>query len=155
MKYFNTHLFSLFFLIEFPDNYGNSQINTTVKDWESQQFRTQDQYHIEVHRIDNVMNTAIHHQQKPSSQDYEIGLIKMDAQGMECEIVKGFSNDLWKKVNMMQFEYDSSLLKSHNCNDLLPMLRDLGFVLYDSSNNFVEEEVGEVKDLMAFKPDFV
>ena len=54
----------------------------------------------------------------------------MDAQGFECEIVKGMGQHVADKIRHVHFEKEELFLKAHNCVDLLERFHDYGFNIY-------------------------
>jgi len=99
-------------------NMGNSVIGSIIKDWETQEFDEKFQFQINVERLDSIIKFD-------NTQDAK--LMKMDAQGYECRILKGFGQDLANKIGMIKFEYATKWLEGKNCTDLVPQFINYGF----------------------------
>jgi FkbM family methyltransferase len=100
------------------NNMGNSVIGKIIKDVESQQFSETLQFTINVERLDSILD-----------RDVDVKLMKMDAQGFECNILDGMG-DFGKNVEAVKFEWAPKWLDGQNCTDLLPRFRKYGFDLY-------------------------
>jgi len=100
------------------NNMGNSVIGKIIKDVESQQFSETLQFTINVERLDSILD-----------RDVDVKLMKMDAQGFECNILDGMG-DFGKNIEAVKFEWAPKWLDGQNCTDLLPRFRKYGFDLY-------------------------
>ena len=60
-------------------------------------------------------------------------LMKMDAQGFECDILEGMGEELATSVYHVHFEKADRFLNAHGCNDILARLRRLGYTIYGSN----------------------
>ncbi|KAL7516765.1 hypothetical protein ACHAWX_001745 [Stephanocyclus meneghinianus] len=99
------------------ENMGNSQIGQTVKDWDSQTF---EQFPVNIERLDSVLDaTTID----------KIRLVKMDAQGFECNVVDGMGA-IGDKMIGIKFEHEPKFLHAQGCVDLVSKLRGLGFKVF-------------------------
>jgi len=74
-------------------NMGNSVIGKVIKDNRKQEFKVEDQFSIRVERLDSII-----------SKYADISLIKMDAQGFECNVLDGMSQDLANAIKKVKFE---------------------------------------------------
>ena len=102
------------------DNMGNSQLGTSVKDWETQQFSEHLQFTVFVERMDSLLDAA-----KISN----IKFVKMDCQGFECKTIDGmgaFAN----KIQTLKFEHSPKMLSAQKCTDLVPRVKKLGLDVY-------------------------
>jgi FkbM family methyltransferase len=122
------------------NNMGNSVIGKIIGDTEGQQFDEKLQFTINVERLDSILNS-----------DIDVKLMKMDAQGFECNILEGMGNDIANAIGVIKFEWAAKWLTAQNCTDFLPRLRNYGFDVYfkydDSASRFshlVEENPGGV-----------
>ena len=73
-----------------------------------------------VERLDSILN----------SEKIKVGLMKMDAQGYECNILEGMGWDLAERFDIVKFEYASRWLSAQGCTDLIPRLSNYSFDLY-------------------------
>lgn len=105
------------------NNFGNSVVGQPLKDSDvrRQKHREQDQFEIRVERIDAILNAV---------KISDIALVKMDSQGYECNILKGFGKELALKMKHVHFERATRFLDAFGCNDLLPRFRNHGFTIY-------------------------
>jgi FkbM family methyltransferase len=128
------------------NNMGNSVIGRVIKDTEGQQFDEKLQFTIHVERLDSVL----------SNHGSKVRLMKMDVQGFECKTVEGMGQDLANKVDQIKFEYAKHWLSSHNCNDLLPKLRNYGFEIFQQDGQKVDGNPARNEmELIASKPKIV
>lgn len=106
------------------NNMGNSHVGKPVKDHDVgfQEFRDEDTFDIYVERLDNILNTG-----------FNIPLMKLDAQGFECEILSGMSHEFAASLQHVHFEKADRFLKEHGCDNLLSKFRDLGFTIYQDN----------------------
>lgn len=101
------------------NNMGNSVIGKIIKDNHRQQFDEKLQFTVNVERLDSILNS-----------DIDVKLMKMDAQGFECNILEGMGNDIANAIGAIKFEWAATWLTAQNCTDLLPRLRNYGFDVY-------------------------
>ncbi len=106
-------------------NMGNSVVGKPIKDFGSQQMK--EPVDIFVERIDSVL-----------SDDVSIPLMKLDAQGFECNILDGISPVIAANINQIKFEIAQKWLGQQGCTNLLPRLRNLGFVVTESTGKVIE-----------------
>lgn len=131
------------------NNMGNSVIGTIIKDGASQQFDEKLQFTIHVERLDSLL----------SSENLDVKLMKIDAQGFECRVLDGMGEDILRKVDQIKFEYAGRWLQGQNCTDYLPRLRNHGFGIYRGKGGgkmdgeFFRKD--SVIDLYAAKPGIV
>jgi len=102
------------------NNMGNSVIGKIIKDYEKQGFDEKLQFTIQVERLDSILN----------SDDIDVKLMKLDAQGFECNILEGMGNDVANAIGAIKFEWAAKWLNAQNCTDFLPRLRNYGFDVY-------------------------
>jgi len=122
------------------NNMGNSQVGTAVKDLDidGQAFLVKDQFDIQVDRLEDVLELGgggLHSDNVDVHID--IRLVKMDAQGFECEILKGMGQEVADKIHHVHFEKADLFLKAHNCEDLLQRFHGFGFDIYRDQQNLV------------------
>ncbi len=106
-------------------NFGNSVIGKPIKDFESQQMK--EPVDIFVERIDSVL-----------SDNVSIPLMKLDAQGFECQILDGMSPVIAANINQIKFEIAQKWLVQQGCTNLLPRLRNLGFVITGTTGKVID-----------------
>ena len=109
------------------DNMGNSIIGTIIKDHDKQEFDKKLQFQVPVERLDSILNSGL-----------SVKLMKMDAQGFECNILEGMGQAIASKIETIKFEYAYDYLEAQNCTDMIDRLRNYGFDIYRTS-----EEAGE------------
>lgn len=132
----NEHLLSS--LHTSATNMGNSVIGKAVKDFESDNEDIQDS--IQIERLDDVLNTSVN-----------IKLVKLDAQGYECNVLQGMGK-LAKQIQIIYFEYAKRWLDAQKCYNLLPSMREIGFKMFDKENNIVlQDSISGVVELVAKK----
>ena len=102
------------------NNMGNSVVGTIIKDGGSQQFGEKFQFTINVERLDSILST----------QNLDIKLVKMDAQGYECKIMEGMGSEVANSIDVVKFEWASKWLCGQNCTDLIPRFHNYGFDVY-------------------------
>ena len=105
------------------NNMGNSVIGKIIKDHNGQRFDKKLQFTVNVERLDSILNS-----------DIDVKLMKMDAQGFECNILEGMGNDIANAIGVMKFEWAAKWLTAQNCTDFLPRLRNYGFDVYSKHN---------------------
>lgn len=98
-------------------NAGNSIVGKIIKDNPRQQFDESKQFDIYVERLDDIL--------KPGP--YHIPLMKIDAQGYECEILNGMGADIARMIERVHFENAKKWLKAQNCLDLTQRFEEYGF----------------------------
>ena len=91
-----------------------------MQDWDSQKFAEHLQFKVFVERLDSLLD---------ATKIDNIKFVKMDCQGFECMAVDGFG-DVAVKMKSIKFEYDEKFMGAHNCTDIVPRIRDLGFKVY-------------------------
>ena len=92
-------------------------IGKIIKDSADQIFDEKNQFTVYVERLDSILN----------SENVHVGLLKMDAQGFECNVIEGMGQTL---INLMKFEYATNHLHAHGCLDLLPKMSNHFFDIY-------------------------
>ena len=128
------------------NNMGNSQVGTAIKDLglKGQEFLVEDQYEIQIERLEDVLELLV----GPDDLD-SIPLVKMDAQGFECEILKGMGQHVADKIGHVHFEKEDLFLKAHNCLDLLERFHDYGFDIYGNNNKVLIDPSAYRKNMPA------
>ena len=53
------------------------------------------------------------------SKNIKIGLVKLDAQGFECNVLEGMGQELAQTIDVIKLEYAKKWLDAHECTDLL------------------------------------
>ena len=108
-------------------NMGNSVVGKPIKDFGKQQMNEPVDIYIE--RIDSIL-----------SRNISIPLMKLDAQGFECQILEGMSDEIAANINQIKFEVAMHWLKDHHCMDLMPRLRKLGFAITDTKGEIIASD---------------
>lgn len=115
------------------NNMGNSQVGTAIKDvgMTGQTFLVEDQFEIQIERLEDVLELLV-------GPEFDIPLVKMDAQGFECEILKGMGQHVADKIRHVHFEKEELFLKAHNCVDLLERFHEYGFNIYSRNTVLID-----------------
>jgi len=100
-------------------NMGNSVIGSIVKDWRGQDDASFEKHDIVVEKLSSIINVE--------STTLNIPLIKMDAQGFECQILEGLDQNLGDRIQKVKFEVARKHLLAQGCLDLFTRFRNLGF----------------------------
>ena len=122
-------------------NMGNAVVGKIIRDNDQQVFAKEEQHDIAIERLDtilsappgptknNVLTTSPFRRQGRHNvpADYTIPVMKMDAQGFECNILDGMGPELASKIHYLRFEWGAAWMTGHNCTTLLPRLRQWGF----------------------------
>jgi hypothetical protein len=66
-------------------------------------FDKKNQFTVYVERLDSILN----------SENVHVGLLKMDAQGFERNIIEGMGQPLANNIDVMKFEYATTHLHAH------------------------------------------
>jgi FkbM family methyltransferase len=123
-------------------NFGNSVIGKIIKDDGRQKFAKEDQFTIHVERLDSIISTYP-----------DIPLIKMDAQGYECHIVAGISQELAQRIHDVKFEVSLNHLRGQQCTDLLSKFRSVGFDIWSEDGkkkiDGETDQFGRMTELLA------
>mmetsp|Transcript_1084 Transcript_1084/g.2250 ORF Transcript_1084/g.2250 Transcript_1084/m.2250 type:complete len:364 (-) Transcript_1084:103-1194(-) len=121
------------------NNMGNSVIDKIIKDGRPQKFDEKYQFTIHVERLDSILD----------SNNINVKLLKMDAQGYECKILEGMGADLAEKIDIVKFEYAGQWLRGHGCMDILQRVRKYRFNIYKKyeNGNFLDWLDGEKTNL--------
>ena len=101
------------------DNMGNSVIGTIIKDNGAQHFDKNLQFQVPIERLDSILKSGTN-----------VKLMKMDAQGFECNILDGMGQSIASGIEIIKFEYAVTFLAGQNCTDLLDRMRNYGFGVY-------------------------
>jgi len=56
--------------------------------------------------------------------------MKIDAQGFECMVLKGWGHDVASSIEIVKFEYATHWLMNLNCTNLVPRFMNYGFEVY-------------------------
>ena len=105
-------------------NMGNSVIGKPIGDSESQEFEEPLVIHVE--RFDSILKSTV-----------RIPLMKLDAQGFECEILNGFSPGIAANIRLIKFEMAAKWLDQQQCFDLLPRLRKFNFTITSDQGSVI------------------
>lgn len=109
-------------------NMGNSVVGKPIKDFGNQTVNEPVDIYIE--RIDSIL-----------SHNISVPLMKLDAQGFECQILDGMSNETAANIHQIKFEVARHWLKEHDCMDLLPRLRNFGFAITDTKGGAIDSDM--------------
>ena len=124
------------------NNLGNSNIGIFVEDYGDQAAPAMYKFDVAVERLDTILDP----------QHIHIPLMKMDAQGFECNIMEGMGDAIADTIEEIKFEYAKKWLTAHGCSDLLKRFRDFEFDLYDTGNLITSEKVSfQLSEMMAKK----
>ena len=91
-----------------------------------QKFTEELQFTINIERLDSILNNAT---------SMNIRLMKMDAQGFECNVLSGMGAGIAKKIGIIKTEFATRFLRPHNCMDIVKRIRDYGFDVYREYRN--------------------
>ena len=108
-------------------NMGNSVVGKAIKDFPKQTIVAP--VDIRIERLDRIL-----------SDEVAIPLVKMDAQGFECQVLDGTSRSAANHVQTIKFEMASKWLRQQNCLDLLPRLRQLNFNITNEKGDMVDTD---------------
>ena len=98
----------------------------------NQAASTMYKFDVAVERLDTILDP----------QHIHIPLMKMDAQGFECNILEGMGYAIADTIKEIKFEYATNKwLTAHGCTDLLKRFRDFEFDVYDEGNLITSEKV--------------
>eukprot|EP00977_Amphora_coffeiformis_P002464 scaffold464_cov181-Amphora_coffeaeformis.AAC.2 len=103
-------------------NMGNSVVGKIIKDNNRQKFSTDNQFTIHVERLDSIL-----------SEQADVAFVKLDAQGYECNILEGISNNLAQQIHKVKFEVAPKWLKAQGCSDLMSRFRNKGYTLFSEN----------------------
>lgn len=78
-----------------------------------------------VERLDSVLY----------SKNIKIGLVKLDAQGFECNVFEGMGPELAQTIDVIKLEYAKKWLDAHECTDLLSRISKYSFDIYTGYAN--------------------
>ena len=107
---------------------GNSVVGKPIKDFPKQQFDTAVDVFIE--RIDSILSCNI-----------SIPLMKLDAQGFECNILDGMSPEIATNIQQIKFELAQKWFRQQGCTDFLPHLRNkFGFNITNSKGGVITSD---------------
>mmetsp|Transcript_17877 Transcript_17877/g.27797 ORF Transcript_17877/g.27797 Transcript_17877/m.27797 type:complete len:275 (-) Transcript_17877:191-1015(-) len=103
------------------NNMGNSVIGTQIHDDPGQKFKEEHQFEIYVERLDSILRDSTN-----------IKLVKMDAQGFECNILDGMGSGIASSIDTLKFECADKFLRGHGCSGthLLERFFNFGFYVY-------------------------
>jgi FkbM family methyltransferase len=101
------------------NNMGNSIVGMIVKDNRKQEFGESLQFKVPIERLDSIVKS-----------DTNVKLMKMDAQGYECNIMEGMGQALASGIETLKFEWAPKHLNAQKCTTLLDRMRAYGFDIY-------------------------
>eukprot|EP00978_Attheya_sp_CCMP212_P008102 scaffold18862_cov55-Attheya_sp.AAC.1 len=102
------------------NNMGNSVIGKVIKDTATQSFSEALQFEIYVEKMSDIL-----------SSDADVKLMKIDAQGFECKIVDGWSEDTAASIETIKMEYADHWLEGQGCMDIVPKFIRYGFDVFN------------------------
>jgi len=105
-------------------NMGNSVVGKPIKDFRTQ--KVNEPVDIFIERIDSIL-----------SHNVSVPLMKLDAQGFECQILDGMSPEIATNIRQIKFELAGEWLRQQGCMDLLPRLRNFGYVINDEKGDVI------------------
>ena len=126
-------------------NMGNSMLGKFIKDWPNQVEKQDEKHVIQVEPFSSILNTY-----------NNIVLMKLDAQGFECNILDGITQDVANNIQQIFFEVSSKFLRPNGCLGLLDKFRNLGFTVYNMNGDEIYDGVrrGTTYDLLAYRKLF-
>jgi FkbM family methyltransferase len=110
-------------------NMGNSVVGKPIQDLDVANQQFSEPVDIFIERIDSIL-----------THDVSVPLMKLDAQGFECQILDGMSSETAANIHVIKFEQDSEKLKQQGCMDLLPRLRSYGFAITDTEGEIIASD---------------
>ena len=114
-------------------NYGNSIVGGAVRDQDrpGQKFSLPETIHIEA--LQNILN-----------ESHPISLMKIDAQGYECNILRGMGPSAHKMVNTILTEVAPRWLRHHRCSSVrfFQIARQAGFQIKLTNGVILKEPIG-------------
>ena len=129
-------------------NYGHSVVSKVILVEEKQQFLEPIPIQVEV--MDDLIDSS-------EEQAFQVGVMKMDIQGYECNAMRGM-HGLLARTYQIKFESDNRLLGVFdNCssNMLFSQMRDSGFGIYtdraESTKPLLGDAPAEIADFFAMK----
>ena len=124
-----------------PENMGNSVIGQVIKDYGTQNESDFIKYNIVIEFISSIINAG-------NDSLVNIPLIKLDAQGFECQILDGLHQNLANRIKKVKFEVAVQHLRPQGCMNLFDRFRQLGFeietragIKVPTGNNYRDEFV--------------
>ena len=102
------------------NNMGNSVVGSIIKDNKRQRFEEKFQFQVPIERLDSILKS-----------DINVKLVKMDAQGFECNILEGMGQAIASGIEVIKFEYCLKFLDGQNCTDLFDRFYNYGFDVYE------------------------
>ena len=79
-----------------------------------------------IERIDSILSHSV-----------SVPQMKLDAQGFECQILDGMSPEIATNIRQIKFELAGKWLRQQGCMDLLPRLRNFGYVINDEKGDVI------------------
>lgn len=104
-------------------NMGNSVVGKPIKESGHKQMKPVD---IFIERIDSILSHSV-----------SVPLMKLDAQGFECQILDGMSPEIATNIHQIKFELAENWLRQQGCMDLLPRLRNFGYVINNEKGDVI------------------
>jgi FkbM family methyltransferase len=101
-------------------NMGNSVVGSIVKDYKAQDEASFERHDIVVEKLLSIINVN-------DNNNINIPLVKMDAQGFECQVLQGIDQNLADRIQKFKFEVATNHLRAQGCLDLFTRFRNLGF----------------------------
>ena len=128
-------------------NMGNSVVGKIIKDNRKQEFEEKEQHTIAVESLSSIISSSTH-----------VSFVKIDAQGYECHILEGITQELAKVIHKIKFEVSQNHLNGQGCTTLLTMFRDLGYEIFteDEKRKIEEGETNQfhrMTELMAVRKE--
>mmetsp|Transcript_42575 Transcript_42575/g.43141 ORF Transcript_42575/g.43141 Transcript_42575/m.43141 type:complete len:257 (-) Transcript_42575:109-879(-) len=116
-----------------PSNMGNSVVGKVIKDNGRQSTTDFVKQSIYIERLSSILD---------ANARIDVPLVKMDAQGFECQILDGIDPNLAKIIRRIKLEVAPKWLREQNCLDLLQKFHNLGFSLRrEGSNEILQGEL--------------
>ena len=111
-------------------NMGNSVVGKVIKDRGDQKTEDFKEFDIHIERLSSILD---------ANAGIDFPLVKMDAQGFECQILDGIDPNLAKVISKIKLEVAPKGLREQQCEDLFSQFRNLGFLVRQQGRNEIFE----------------
>jgi len=123
-----------------PRNMGNSVVGKVIKDYGKQKTTDFENFEINIERLSSILD---------ADAGVDFPLVKMDAQGFECQVLDGIDLNLIGKIYKIKFEIAPKWLSQQNCLNLLSKLRNLGYEIMSEAGIIIEGEASRWGEALA------
>lgn len=116
-----------------PSNMGNSVVGKVIKDTGGQSNSDFVEHEIHIEPLSAILD---------ANSGMDVPLVKLDAQGFECQILQGIDPPLAKTISKIKLEVAPKWLRQQGCLDLYQGFEKLGFtVRREGSNQILQGEI--------------